>query len=140
MAAVRTEKSLAQAKATAETVEAGLAAGEITALTDFEEAMTVSRLMGNLPQSLLDAIMAAPVDSLPAYTSFWMPQGYVVARIESVNEPEDELKQGLKAQIEQLLLTGPKVELERQLLNALRDGTDVTIYEESERVINDTGM
>ncbi|NLB31269.1 MAG: hypothetical protein GX822_06375 [Alcaligenaceae bacterium] len=140
VAAVRTEKSLAQAKATAETVEAGLAAGEITALTDFEEAMTVSRLMGNLPQSLLDAIMAAPVDSLPAYTSFWMPQGYVVARIESVNEPEDELKQGLKAQIEQLLLTGPKVELERQLLNALRDGTDVTIYEESERVINDTGM
>ena len=138
--AVRTEKSLAQAKASAEQVESGLASGEITALTDFEGSMTVSRLMGNLPQSLLDAIMAAPVDSLPSYTSFWVPQGYVVARIEEVNEPEDELKQGLKGQIEQLLLTGPRVELERQLLNTLREGTDVTIYDESERVINDTGM
>lgn len=138
--AVRTEKSIAQAKSTAEEVEAGFVSGEITSLTDFEEPMTVSRLMGNLPQSLLDAIMAAPVDSLPSYTSFWVPQGYVVARIEAVDEPGDELKQGLKGQIEQLLLTGPKVELERQLLNTLRDGTDVTIYDESERVINDTGM
>ena len=96
--------------------------------------------MGNLPQSLLDAIMAAPVDTLPSYTSFWMPQGYVVARIESVSEPEDGVKQGLKAQIEELLLTGPKVEIERELLNTLRANTDVTIYDESERVINDTGM
>ena len=140
VAAVRTEKSLAQAKTTAEEVEAGLVSGEITGLTDFEEAITVSRLMGNLPQSLLDAIMAAPVDTLPSYTSFWMPQGYVVARIESVSEPEDGVKQGLKTQIEELLLTGPKVEIERELLNTLRANTDVTIYDESERVINDTGM
>ena len=138
--AVRTEKSIAQAKSTAENVETGLVSGEITSLTDFEEPMTVSRLMGNLPQSMLDGIMAAPIDSLPSYTSFWVPQGYIVARIEAVDEPEEELKQGLKGQIEQLLLTGPKAELERQLLNTLRDGTDVTIYEESERVINDTGM
>lgn len=138
--AVRTEKSLEQAKTTAEAVEADLSSGEITSLTDFEEAMTVSRIMGNLPQSLLDAIMAAPVDELPSYTSFWVPQGYVVARIESVNEPEDELKQGLKAQIEQLLLNGTRVEMEKQLLHTLRSGTDVKIYDESERVINDTNM
>ena len=139
-AAVRTEKSLEQAKTTAEQVQASLISGEVTSLTDFEEAITVSRLMGNLPQGLLDAIMSAPADNLPSYTSFWIPQGYVLARIESVSEPEEELKQGLKLQLEQLLLTGPRTEIERQLLYTLRDGMKVKIFDESERVINDVGM
>ena len=102
--------------------------------------MTVSRLMGNLPQSMLDAIMSAPVDKLPSYTSFWIPQGYVVARIESIEEHKEELKQGLKAQIEQLLLTGPQAEVERQMFHTLRNNMKVKMFDESERVINDVGM
>ncbi len=140
LTAVKTEKSLEQAKTTAESVMANLKSGESTALTDFEEPMTVSRLMGNLPQSMLDAIMLAPVDKLPSYTSFWIPQGYVVARIESIEEPKEELKQGLKAQIEQLLLTGPQAEVERQMFHTLRNNMKVKMFDESERVINDAGM
>lgn len=140
LAAVRTEKSLAQAKLEAENVAEALTKGEITALTDFEESMTVSRLTGNLPTTMIDTIMAAPVDNLPNHTTFWVPQGYVVARIEGVNEPDDELKGGLQLQVEQLLLTGPQLELEKQLLNSLREGMKVKIFDESEAVINDTGM
>lgn len=138
--AVRTEKSLEQAKVSAEETMANLSSGKSSSLTDFDEAMTVSRLMGNLPQSLLDAIMAAPVDNLPSYTTFWVPQGYVVARIESVNEPKEELKDGLKAQIEQLLIRGQQTEIERQMLFTLRNNMKVKIFDESERVINDVGM
>ena len=140
VAAVRTEKSVEQAKTAAETMQAKLSSGESTSLTDFDESITVSRLMGNLPQSLLDAIMTAPADTVPSYTSFWVPQGYVLARIESVNEPAEELKQGLKSQIEELLLTGPKLEVEKQLLNTLRDGIKVKVHDETERVINDTSI
>lgn len=137
--AVKTEKSLAQAKASAEEAMAKLSSGQSTSLTDFDEPITVSRLMGNLPQSLLDAIMSAPVDNLPSYTTFWIPQGYVVARIESVQESQA-ADDGLKAQIEQLLLTGQQTELQRQMLYTLRNNMKVKVFDESERVINDVGM
>lgn len=118
---------------------AKLSSGQSTSLTDFDEPITVSRLMGNLPQSLLDAIMSAPVDNLPSYTTFWIPQGYVVARIESVQESQA-ADDGLKAQIEQLLLTGQQTELQRQMLYTLRNNMKVKVFDESERVINDVGM
>ena len=137
--AVKTEKSLAQAKASAEEAMAKLSSGQSTSLTDFDEPITVSRLMGNLPQSLLDAIMSAPVDNLPSYTTFWIPQGYVVARIESVQESQA-ADDGLKAQIEQLLLIGQQTELQRQMLYTLRNNMKVKVFDESERVINDVGM
>ncbi|SUA61010.1 Peptidyl-prolyl cis-trans isomerase D [Oligella urethralis] len=137
--AVKTEKSLAQAKASAEEAMAKLSSGQSTSLTDFDEPITVSRLMGNLPQSLLDAIMSAPVDNLPSYTIFWIPQGYVVARIESVQESQA-ADDGLKAQIEQLLLIGQQTELQRQMLYTLRNNMKVKVFDESERVINDVGM
>ncbi|OFS83001.1 hypothetical protein HMPREF3144_09795 [Oligella sp. HMSC05A10] len=137
--AVKTEKSLAQAKASAEEAMAKLSSGQSTSLTDFDEPITVSRLMGNLPQSLLDAIMSALVDNLPSYTTFWIPQGYVVARIESVQESQA-ADDGLKAQIEQLLLIGQQTELQRQMLYTLRNNMKVKVFDESERVINDVGM
>ncbi|KGF31836.1 SurA N-terminal domain-containing protein [Oligella urethralis] len=137
--AVKTEKSLAQAKASAEEAMAKLSSGQSTSLTDFDEPITVSRLMGNLPQSLLDAIMSAPVDNLPSYTTFWIPQGYVVARIESVQESQA-ADDGLKAQIEQLLLIGQQTELQRQMLYTLRNNMKVKVFDETERVINDVGM
>lgn len=138
--AVKTEKSLAQAKTAAEEAMANLSSGQSTSLTDFDEPISVSRLMGNLPQSLLDAIMSAPVDKLPSYTTFWVPQGYVVARIESVKEAEEAQEAGLKAQIEQLLVIGQQTELERQMLYTLRNDMKVKVFDESERVINDVGM
>lgn len=138
--AVRTEKSLTQAKETAEEVMNSLNSGETTSLTDFDEPITVSRLAGNLPQSMLDAIMSTPADKLPSYTTFWIPQGYVIARIESISEPKDDLKQGLKAQIEQLLMSGPQAEVERQMFYTLRNNMKVKVFDESERVINDVGM
>lgn len=137
--AVKTEKSLAQAKASAEEAMTKLSSGQSTSLTDFDEPITVSRLMGNLPQSLLDAIMSAPVDNLPSYTTFWIPQGYVAARIESVQESQA-ADDGLKAQIEQLLLIGQQTELQRQMLYTLRNNMKVKVFDESERVINDVGM
>ncbi len=73
--------------------EAELAQAQLDNSTvGFQEAMPVSRMASNLPETLLNKVMSAPVDKLPFYVGVDLDTGYVVARIESVNTENAELK------------------------------------------------
>src|SRR5690606_34366043 len=57
-------------------------------LTGFGKEQTISRLtQSQLPPAMLNAIMNAPSDSLPAFVGFDVPNGYAIAQIEKVTEP-----------------------------------------------------
>lgn len=73
--------------------EAELAQAQLNNSTaGFQEEMKVSRMAANLPEVLLNKVMTAPVDKLPFYVGVDLDTGYVVARIESVNKDNAELK------------------------------------------------
>src|SRR5690606_19539314 len=62
-------------------------------LTGFGKETTISRLtQSQLPPTMLNAIMNAPSDSLPAFVGFEVPDGYAIAQIEKVTEPAEDAR------------------------------------------------
>ncbi|MDY3330538.1 MAG: SurA N-terminal domain-containing protein [Pelistega sp.] len=73
--------------------EAALAQSQLDNSTaGFQEEIAVSRMASNLPEALLNKVMSAPVDKLPFYVGVELDTGYAIARIESVNKENTELK------------------------------------------------
>src|SRR5690606_13790173 len=101
----------AASKAAAEAGEKALAAlRESTADAESSDAfgtpLTVSRMDSQgLAKPVLDAVFSARPDQLPAYVGVTGPQGYVVARVESVQpgEPNEMLAAGLDMELSRSL-------------------------------------
>lgn len=92
----RAESKLKMEKASALAQKEGdsvLAQARLNASTDdFEPAVPISRIAGNLPDEVLSKVMDAPGDKLPFYVGLPVDSGYLLARIESITPEKPELK------------------------------------------------
>jgi peptidyl-prolyl cis-trans isomerase D len=100
----------------------------------FGSAMDVSRISTQgLSKDVLDAALAAPTKTLPAYTSMTAPSAYVVIRIEksSPGVTDDKRLAGLPAQLESIWGSAEK----SAVLQALRSHVKVKILPEADKVL-----
>lgn len=108
-------------------------------LTGFGKETTISRLtQAQLPPAMLNAIMNAPSDNLPAFVGFELPEGYAIAQIEKVTEPTAEARNMFDQYLRQAMITGTGAQMAQSVTRLIRQTHDVKIYPEADKVINET--
>ncbi|HBP30359.1 MAG: SurA N-terminal domain-containing protein [Advenella sp.] len=107
-------------------------------LTGFGKETTISRLtQSQLPPTMLNAIMSAPADKLPAFVGFELPNGYAIAQIEKVTEPTAEARNMFDQYLRQAMIAGTGAQVAQSVTRLIRQTHDVKVYPEAERVISD---
>ncbi|WP_193086930.1 SurA N-terminal domain-containing protein [Advenella sp. FME57] len=107
-------------------------------LTGFGKETTISRLtQSQLPPTMLNAIMSAPADNLPAFVGFELPNGYAIAQIEKVTEPTAEARNMFDQYLRQAMIAGTGAQVAQSVTRLIRQTHDVKVYPEAERVISD---
>ena len=91
LARVKTEKALRLAREEGAKVLTEVQADSSSA--GFSNEVMFSRMLGNQAESMMNAIMHAPTDKLPAYVGFELDNGYGIALIESKKEGSADAKQ-----------------------------------------------
>ncbi len=108
-------------------------------LTGFGKETTISRLtQSQLPPTMLNAIMNAPSDSLPAFVGFEVPDGYAIAQIEKVTEPAEDARRMFDQYLRQATIAGTGAQVAQSVTRMIRQAHDVTIHPEAAKVINDS--
>lgn len=101
----------------------------------FGEPMTLSRIdTQGVAKPILDAVFAADDDALPAYVGVTGPQGYVVARVESVEagETDESLVAGLGTELSRSLGLAE----ERAVLADMRARLGVQRTDDAEEILS----
>jgi len=135
-------KTLVDKKALADAVKAGEAALAVYRKADdktqvpenFGSSMTVSRIdPQGLSKPVLDAALAAPVKTLPAYAGMKAPTAYVVMRIEQARagKADDSRLASLPAQLDGLWGNSERA----AVLKALRQEVKVKMLPEAKKVL-----
>ncbi|AHG63963.1 SurA N-terminal domain-containing protein [Advenella mimigardefordensis] len=107
-------------------------------LTGFGKETTISRLtQAQLPPSMLNAIMNAPADSLPAFVGFEVPNGYAIAQIEKVTEPTADARNMFDQYLRQAMVAGTGAQTAQSVTRMIRQTHDVKVYPDAAKVIND---
>jgi len=107
-------------------------------LTGFGKETTISRLtQSQLPPAMLNAIMNAPADNLPAFVGFELPNGYAIAQIEKVTEPTAEARTMFDQYLRQAMIAGTGAQVAQSVTRLIRQTHDVKVYPEAQKVIND---
>ena len=107
-------------------------------LTGFGKETTISRLtQAQLPPAMLNAIMGAPSDNLPAFVGFELPDGYAIAQIEKVTEPTAEARNMFDQYLRQAIVAGTGAQVAQSVTRLIRQTHDVKIYPEAEKVFSD---
>ena len=107
-------------------------------LTGFGKETTISRLtQSQLPPTMLNAIMNAPADKLPAFVGFEVPNGYAIAQIEKVSEPTADARNMFDQYLRQAMVAGTGAQTAQSVTRMIRQTHDVTMYPDAEKVIND---
>ena len=107
-------------------------------LTGFGKETTISRLtQSQLPPAMLNAIMSAPADSLPAFVGFELPNGYAIAQIEKVTEPTAEARNMFDQYLRQAMIAGTGAQVAQSVTRLIRQTHDVKVYPDAEKVVND---
>jgi len=133
---VRDEKALEQAKLTGEQELKMLQENGEATLTGFGQEAVISRLMTNqLPEAMLNTIMAASTDKLPSFVGTSTPNGYVIAQIEKVSEGNPETKMLFTQFLQPGLESGVAIEVAQGVTNILRADHEVQVFPEAEKVI-----
>jgi len=107
-------------------------------LTGFGKETTISRLtQSQLPPAMLNAIMSAPADNLPAFVGFELPNGYAIAQIEKVTEPTAEARNMFDQYLRQAMIAGTGAQVAQSVTRLIRQTHDVKVYPDAEKVVND---
>ncbi|MHC8947019.1 SurA N-terminal domain-containing protein [Advenella incenata] len=107
-------------------------------LTGFGKETTISRLtQSQLPPAMLNAIMSAPADNLPAFVGFELPNGYAIAQIEKVTEPTAEARSMFDQYLRQAMIAGTGAQVAQSVTRLIRQTHDVKVYPDAEKVVND---
>ena len=107
-------------------------------LTGFGKEQTISRLtQSQLPPAMLNAIMNAPSDALPAFVGFDLPDGYAIAQIEKVTEPTEQARGMFDQYLRQAMVAGTGAQAAQSVTRMIRQTHDVKIHPEAAKVIND---
>ncbi|AFK62467.1 peptidyl-prolyl cis-trans isomerase D [Advenella kashmirensis WT001] len=107
-------------------------------LTGFGKETTISRLtQSQLPPAMLNAIMNAPADNLPAFVGFELPNGYAIAQIEKVTEPTAEARNMFDQYLRQAMIAGTGGQVAQSVTRLIRQTHDVKVYPEADKVVND---
>lgn len=101
----------------------------------FRDTINVSRIIGNLPDNVLNAVMQAPTDKLPVYVGATVEAGYAVARIEAVSEARPEVKTAFAQQVVPSLNIALGNEVNRAFEINLRGKHTIKILPVAEQVI-----
>jgi peptidyl-prolyl cis-trans isomerase D len=133
---IRNEKALELAKlAGEEELKMLQESGKLTS-TGFGQEAVISRLMTQqLPEAMLNTIMAAPADKLPSFVGTATPNGYVIAQVEKVSEGNPEMKTLFTQFLQPGLESGVALEVAQGVTHILRADHKVEIFPEAEKVI-----
>ena len=106
-------------------------------LTGFGKETTISRLtQSQLPPAMLNAIMNAPADALPAFVGFELPDGYAIAQIEKVTEPTEDARRMFDQYLRQAMVAGTGAEVAQGVTRMIRQSHDVKIHPDAAKVVN----
>lgn len=109
-------------------------------LTGFGKETTISRLtQSQLPPAMLNAIMNAPAEKLPAFVGFDLPDGYAIAQIEKVTEPTADARRMFDQYLRQAMVAGTGAQVAQSVTRLIRQTHDVKVHPEAAKVVNDAG-
>ncbi|MFV9473699.1 SurA N-terminal domain-containing protein [Advenella sp. RU8] len=135
-AILKNEKALEQAKLAGEEELKMLQENGVATSTGFGPETVISRMMSNqLPQTMLNTIMAAPTDKLPSFVGTTTPNGYVIAQVEKVSEGNPEMKMLFTQFLQPGLESGVALEVAKGVTNVLRANHEVQVFPDAEKVI-----
>lgn len=138
MARIRAEKGVKQAAEDGKAELAMLKEKGPGALTGFGKETTISRIsQSQLPATMLNAIMNAPTESLPTFVGFALPDGYAIAQIEKVTEPNADTKRMFDQYLRQAFVSGLGAEVAQAVTQTIRLTHEVEVLPAADKVIND---
>ena len=138
MARIRIEKGVMQAAEDGKAELAMLKEKGPGALTGFGKETAISRIsQSQLPATMLNAIMNAPTDSLPTFVGFALPDGYAIAQIEKVTEPNADTKRMFDQYLRQAFISGLGAEVAQAVTQTIRLTHDVEVLPAADKVVND---
>lgn len=133
---LKTEKAQQQAKEVGLEELKMLQEHGVAADTGFDQEIVVSRLSSNQwPAEMINAVMNASADKLPAFTGIETPNGYAIVQIEKVSEGNPEMKTIFTQFLQPGIEAGVALEVAKGVTSSLRKAHEVQVFPEAEKVI-----